>query len=129
MCITYSILSCNLVTSFSNFQSSSSQVKMINHYKVHAIFQDMNINFKKISFIKILMKLRGIFDPLKIIYRKLLPNHIIYLHVNIEDMTILHFCHNLSCIFDHLLYIEKYSDILILLCSFLKLLAMLILVQ
>ena len=74
---------------------------MVNHYEVHVIFQDIehqlqgNIlqNFRLIFvFYEIFIKLRIIFDPLKIIYWKLLQ------HPNIEDMIILYLYHNLSCI-------------------------------
>ena len=40
MCITYSVLSCKLATDFRVFQFSLFLVKMLNHYEVHAIFQD-----------------------------------------------------------------------------------------
>ena len=81
MCVTYAALSCKLATSFSTFfQFSSSQIKMANYYKVHVIFQDMEHQIKEnilhqffhYSFFEILIKLRSIFDPLKIIYWKLL---------------------------------------------------------
>ena len=39
MCIAYSVSSCKLATSFSTFQSSSSQVKTVNHYEFYAVFQ------------------------------------------------------------------------------------------
>ena len=37
MCITYSVLSCKLAARFRRFLSS----KMVNHYEVHAIIQDI----------------------------------------------------------------------------------------
>ena len=51
MCITYSVLSCELATSFSIFQFSFFQVKMVNHCEDYISFQILNINFKQISFI------------------------------------------------------------------------------
>ena len=40
MCTTYSVLSCKLAISFRSFQFSFFLVKILNHYEVHAIFQD-----------------------------------------------------------------------------------------
>ena len=45
MCITYS---CKLVTNFSTFSFSFFQVKMVNHYEVHAIFQDIEHQIQEI---------------------------------------------------------------------------------
>ena len=41
MCITYSVLSCKLAQAFRLLQSSFFLVKMVNHYEVHEIFQDI----------------------------------------------------------------------------------------
>ena len=41
MFITYSVLSCKLATIPRLFQSSPSQVEMVNHYQDRAIFQDI----------------------------------------------------------------------------------------
>ena len=40
MCITYSVLSCKLATSFRVFQFSFFEVETAIHYVSHAIFQD-----------------------------------------------------------------------------------------
>ena len=80
MCITYSVVSSKLVTSFSTFLIFLLSGKMVNHYEVHVIFQDIEHHFKKPSFItfsvivfyEFFIKLRNIFDPLKIIYWKYL---------------------------------------------------------
>ena len=45
MWITYSVLPCKLVTSFSNFSILFFQVKMVNHYEVHVFFQDIEHRF------------------------------------------------------------------------------------
>ena len=83
---------------------------MVNHYEVHVIFQDIEHQLEKnilhhfpryTFFYEIFIKLKSIFDPLQVIYWKLfatLTNHINYLHPNIEDMTILYFYHDISCI-------------------------------
>ena len=41
MRITYSVLTCKVATSFSLFKPLFFQVKMVNHYEVHVIFQDI----------------------------------------------------------------------------------------
>ena len=72
----------NYLQAFPLFQSSSSQLKMGNHYEVHIIFKDFehqlqgNIlhNFLQYSFYKIFIKFRSIFDPLKIIFLKLMQH-------------------------------------------------------
>ena len=81
MCTTYSVLSCKLATGFSIFsvfmlfQFSFFQVKMVNHYEVYIIFQDIehqlreSITFFIIVFYEIFLKLRSV--PLKIIHSKL----------------------------------------------------------
>ena len=83
---------------------------MVNHHEVHVIFEDIEhqlqenisfITFFIIVFYEIFIKLRSIFDPLKKKIWKAfvtLPKHINYLQPNIEDMTILYFYHNISCI-------------------------------
>ena len=104
MCITFSVLSYKIATSFWIFHSSPSQVKMVNPYEVHVIFQDIEHQLQKDilhhflhhnvlwNFIN-----RSTQSYLLEAFMKL-PNHINYLHPNIEDMTILYFYHNLSCI-------------------------------
>ena len=80
MCIAYSVLSCKLATSFSTFQSSFFQVKTVIHHDVHLMFQNIDYQIQKksfttfffIVFYEIFIKLKSIFDPLKIIYWKLL---------------------------------------------------------
>ena len=41
MCITYSVLTCKLATSFSTSSISILSVKMVNHNEVYVIFQDI----------------------------------------------------------------------------------------
>ena len=53
-----------------------------------------------------------------------LPNHINYLHPKIEEMTILYFHHNLSCICYYILHIDKWSDIFLLLYLILPLITL-----
>ena len=73
---TYSVLPYKLATNVLTFQSSSFKAKMVNHYEVHVAFQDIEHQLQEISFItlfiivfhEILIKLRDIFDPLKVIY-------------------------------------------------------------
>ena len=81
MCITYSVLSCKLGTIFSTFSIFILSGKiLVNHYGVHVILQDIEQqlqekfrhHFLHCSYLSIYIKLRSIFYPLKIIYRKLL---------------------------------------------------------
>ena len=81
MCITYSVLSCKLGTIFSTFSIVILSGNIpVNHYDVHVIFQDIQQqlqekfrhHFLHYSYLSIYIKLRSIFYPLKIIYRKLL---------------------------------------------------------
>ena len=68
------------------------QVKMINHCQDHVIFQDIEHQLQEISFItffiivlyEIFIKLRSIFSKLFTEDFVKLPNHINYLHPNIE---------------------------------------------
>ena len=77
--------------------------------KFMQVLNILNINSKKISFInfsttvcyEIFIKLRNIFNSLKVFLLKAfatLRSHINYLLPNIEYMTILYIYHNLSCI-------------------------------
>ena len=70
----------NCLQTFQPFQSSSSQVKMVNQFKLHAIFQDTehqfqeNILFHFLHYILLLnffFIFKGISDPIQIIYWKL----------------------------------------------------------
>ena len=57
--------------SFLTFQCSLFQLKMVNHYEVLVIFQDIEhqlITLFIIVFSEIFLKLRSVFDPLKVIY-------------------------------------------------------------
>ena len=80
MCITYSVLWCKSATSFSTISIFILSVKMVNHYEVYVIFQDINHqllenilhHFFRQIFYEIFIKLSSIFYPLKIIYWKLL---------------------------------------------------------
>ena len=101
--------------------------------KFMQFFKILNINFEKISFItfsiivfyKIFLKLKGIFDSLKIIYWNLLRHcpsiQIIYIPILNKYMTTIHLYHNLSCICYWLSHIYKQSDIFLLLYLFLRL--------
>ena len=88
----------NQLQTFQIFQSSFFHVKMVNHYGVHLIFQDIEHQIPKnilhhfiyYSFYENFIKLRSIFYPLKIIYWKLLQQRS-YLHPNIEDTVIPYF--------------------------------------
>ena len=88
----------NQLQSFQLVQSSFFYVKMVNHYGVHLIFQDIEHQIPKnilhhfiyYSFYENFIKLRSIFYPLKIIYWKLLQQRS-YLHPNIEDTVIPYF--------------------------------------
>ena len=79
---------------------------MVNHFDVHVNCQEIEhqlqensfITFFSIAFYKMFIKLRSIFYRLKMEALVTLPNHINYLHPNIEYMTILYFYRNLSCI-------------------------------
>ena len=46
MCITYSVLSCKLATSFSAFLIFILPGKNGNHYEVHVMFQDIENQFQ-----------------------------------------------------------------------------------
>ena len=93
--------------------------------KFMQFFEILNFNFKKIFFItffiivlyEIFIKLKSIFDVLNNYLLKVfgtLLNHINYLHSNIEDMTILYFYYNLSCIcYLECRWIEWYTPLLI----------------
>ena len=88
MCIAYSVLSCKLATSFSTFQSSFFQVKTVIHHDVHLMFQNIDYQIQKISFTTFFfIVFYEIFIKLKSYLLeafKALPNHINYLHPNIE---------------------------------------------
>ena len=47
MWMTYWVLSCKLVTSFSTFRFSFSQVKMVNHCEIHVIFKDIEYHLRE----------------------------------------------------------------------------------
>ena len=111
MYITYSLLSCKLATSFSTFLIfilSDKNCQII--IKLMQFFRILIINFEKISFIPFLPY---IFFMKYLLIDKCywstqnyllgafltLPNQITYWYPNIEYMTILCSCHNLSCIF------------------------------
>ena len=67
MFITYSVLLCKLATILRLFQSSSSQVEMVNHYQDRAIFQYIEHQLRE----DIFHNKKSIFDPLKMIYWKI----------------------------------------------------------
>ena len=76
MWIPYSVLSCKLATSLLDFSIFNLQVKMVNHCeRQHQTLTKMSIIafFIMISY-EIFIKLRSVFHPLKIIYRKLLQH-------------------------------------------------------
>ena len=91
MCIRYSALPCKLATSLSIFSififSGKNGKSLWNSFNFCSVqfnfkFNILKTNFKKISFItflvivlnEIFIKLRNIFDPLKVIYWKLLQH-------------------------------------------------------
>ena len=133
MCITYSVLSCKLGTIFSTFSIFILSGKiLVNHYDVHVILQDIEQqlqekfrhHFLHCSYLSIYIKLRSIFYPLKIIYRKLLRYSQTISSIYIPLLKIrrsFFFYHNLSCILNQLLHIDKQSDIFLLLYLFLSL--------
>ena len=75
MCMTYSVLSRKLASTFSIFILSGKNGQSLGSL---------------CNFLRYFFKLLEAFATL--------PNHIDYLHPNIEDMAILYFCHNLSFI-------------------------------
>ena len=117
--ITYSVLSCKLVANFWFF-SIFILWKVVNHYKVNVIFQNIEENIKKISFItffdiefyEVFINLRSIIDPLKIFYRKLLQHcptiYIIYIpifktwrffiFVILFHIFLISFCASMNCV-------------------------------
>ena len=85
--MTYSVSSCKLVTSFLTVLFSFFLVKMVNHYEVYVIVQDIkhqlqeNIlpHFLHYKFHEIFIKLRRVFDPTQNYLLEAfaaLPNHI-----------------------------------------------------
>ena len=83
MWMTYTVLSCKLVTSFSTFSIFIlSGKKMVSHYEVHVVFQHIEHQLQKnifhhflhIIFYELFIKLRSIIDPFKFIYWELLQH-------------------------------------------------------
>ena len=94
MCITYSVLSCKLATSFSNFSIFIFSGKMVNQYEICVIFEDiehqpqenilyyfLHYNFL-CSFHKV-EKYHQSFQNYLLEAFAILLNHINYLHPNI----------------------------------------------
>ena len=118
MCIIYTVLS---ISFFRLHQSSFFQVKMVNHCDGHVIVWDIEYQIQESivhcfihnSLYEIFIKLRSILDPLAIIYSKFLRHcssincSSNYLDPNIENMTIIYFYQNLSCICYYLWHMDK----------------------
>ena len=85
---------------------------MVNHYVFHVIFQD-NEHQLIYFFMKSSLNLEESLSTQNYILEAFatLPNHINYLHPNIEYITIHYFYHDLLSICYQLLHTEKYSDI------------------
>ena len=113
---------------FDLLQSSSSRVKMVNHYEVPVIFQDIEHQLKEslITFFVIILYKTFTKKYLRTTYICLLeafatfPNHINHLHPNIEDIFLLLY------LFPSLITYQYQLKDLILIWYFLKLLFMLI---
>ena len=117
ICLTYSVLSCRLAPRFWLFQFLSFQAKRVNQCEDYVTFRDSEHQVNKIPFItfivivfyKVFMKFRNIVTHLKPFTSTFcdMSIQINYLHSNMEDMVILCFHLNLSCICHQLVRIDE----------------------